>query len=442
MTVAGGGGNGSSNQWGKGGSGGNPNGTDGGICHTPGFCTFSSGGHGATTTAAGAATGGGTAGTADNGGAGKPETGGGGGGAGCFGGGGGGDAPPTPELGGAAGGGGGGSTCIDPALTNLAYQSPVELDGSVVIKYSVAPNPAAPQITSPGTANFTIGQNGTHAITGTGNPAPAITIDNPGSLPAGLSFVPGAAGTASITGTPTGAAGIYHVLVRAANGAGTDATQDLSIIVTAGLSAPVFTNSGPGNFQVGTFGSLAVAASGTPKPTITKRTTFPAGLTLSAGAATGTATISGTPTGSSGTKTVTLRATNSEGTDDVNVSIVIAKSGAGVSGSTTTQASVSQTGSFTISNQATCTGSGPDCSVATTLSGPVGASVAATLGGSHFKVKRGKKARIKARLNRSGLKRLKKAGRIKAKLKVTVRRGKAKSTKTITVRLKAPKKRK
>ncbi|MGI8511186.1 MAG: hypothetical protein ACR2NH_00970 [Solirubrobacteraceae bacterium] len=78
-----------------------------------------------------------------------------------------------------------------------------------------------------------------------------------------------------------------------------------------------------------------------------------------------------------------------------------------------------------------CTGSGPDCTVKTLVTGSVPAGKASAsakrrrikLGSSSFKVKAGKKGKVKLKLTKAGLKRLKRLRKIKAKGKITVKRG-------------------
>jgi hypothetical protein len=116
----------------------------------------------------------------------------------------------------------------------------------------------------------------------------------------------------------------------------------------------------------------------------------------------------------------------------------------GNSGGTVT---ASSNGTLTLKNKVDCTGAGPDCAVTDALSAPVaGASSAkkkkaktVKLGGRKFTVKTGKKGAIKVKLTKKGLKLLKRKHKIKAKLKVTVKRGGVTTKKTLKVTLKAPK---
>lgn len=236
IIAAGGGGNGTSTQWGKGGNGGGSSpagfgfdGQPGGICQSQSNCFPTA--MGGTSTGPGAGAGGGAAGVGGTGGDAAAASGGGGGGGGCFGGGGGGVSPNGALDGGS--GAGGGSTCVAPALVGVTQPQPPGGDGLVTITYRV---PAPPAITSPSTAAFSVGTHGTFAVQASGGPVPALSLDDPGDLPAGLTFTSGS-GTATIAGTPTGPAGSFPVTVRAHNSAGPDATQRLTIDV-AGTTLP------------------------------------------------------------------------------------------------------------------------------------------------------------------------------------------------------------
>lgn len=96
-----------------------------------------------------------------------------------------------------------------------------------------------------------------------------------------------------------------------------------------------------------------------------------------------------------------------------------------------------------------CSGAGSDCTVKTSVTGPPPpqgkkASSSAKkkrvkLGSSSFEVKAGKTGKVKVKLTKKGLKRLKRLGKIKAKVKITVERGSKVTTKTVKVTLKRPK---
>jgi len=155
----------------------------------------------------------------------------------------------------------------------------------------------APAITSANSVTFTQGVSGqTFTVTTTGFPTNGIT--RTGTLPAGVTFTDNGNNTATIAGTPAaGTAGgsPYAWVITAANGVGTDATQNFTFNVTC----PVITvsRSGGGSFPAGIFNSAytgqSVTASGGTGPytfTLTSGS-LPTGLSLASGGA-----ISGTPT--------------------------------------------------------------------------------------------------------------------------------------------------
>jgi hypothetical protein len=97
-----------------------------------------------------------------------------------------------------------------------------------------------------------------------------------------------------------------------------------------------------------------------------------------------------------------------------------------------------------------CTGSGPDCAVKVSVTGHVPAGKAGAgagrrkakpvrLGRSSFKVKTGKRGKVRVKLTRKGLRLLKRQKRIKATVKITVTRSGLSAKKTVRVTLKAPK---
>lgn len=125
---------------------------------------------------------------------------------------------------------------------------------------------SAPAFTSPDTATFAVGTAGTFVPTvGSAYPA-AVTIVSSGTLPAGIVFTPGAAGSAQFSGTPAaGAGGTYDVQLTATNAAGST-TQDLTLTVT---EAPVVTDDPDDvSVRVGAGVTLTAAARGFPAPTV------------------------------------------------------------------------------------------------------------------------------------------------------------------------------
>jgi hypothetical protein len=87
-----------------------------------------------------------------------------------------------------------------------------------------------PSVASANQATFTVGASGTFSVTATGTPLPAIT--KKGRLPKGLHFTAGT-GTATISGTPTGAPGNFPITIEAQNGVAPTASQFLTLTITS-----------------------------------------------------------------------------------------------------------------------------------------------------------------------------------------------------------------
>ncbi len=166
---------------------------------------------------------------------------------------------------------------------------------------------AAPAITSAASETAKVGTAFTFPVTATGTPAPTLT--ETGTLPAGVTFVAGAAGSATLAGTPAaGTGGSYPVTISAANTAAT-VTQSFTLTVD---QAPAITSAATDTGAVGTALSYTVTTTGTPAPALTETGTLPAGVTFTNNG-NGTATLAGTPT-AAGTSRLTVTATNTLGT--------------------------------------------------------------------------------------------------------------------------------
>ncbi len=169
-----------------------------------------------------------------------------------------------------------------------------------------------PIITSASSATFTAGQAGTSftVTTQAGYPTPTY-LGRTGALPAGLVFVPGLNGTATIQGTPAPyAGGVYTITIIAANSATSKTTQTFTLTVN---QAPTITSAPSATFVVGKAGTtFKVTSAGFPEPKLTA-TGLPNGLTFTDNG-NGTATISGTPqAGAEGKIPVTFTASNGIG---------------------------------------------------------------------------------------------------------------------------------
>jgi hypothetical protein len=95
----------------------------------------------------------------------------------------------------------------------------------------------APLITSVPSDIFEIGQSGSFTISTTG--FPTAVLSETGALPAGVTFTDNQDGTATLAGTPTGAAGIYSLTIVAGNNILPNASQTFTLQVN---QIPVLTN--------------------------------------------------------------------------------------------------------------------------------------------------------------------------------------------------------
>jgi CSLREA domain-containing protein len=88
-----------------------------------------------------------------------------------------------------------------------------------------------PAITSLASATFVVGTAGSFTVTTTGFPAPALS--ETGTLPSGVGFTDNGNGTATLSGPPgPGTVGNYPITITAANGIGSNATQDFTLTVS------------------------------------------------------------------------------------------------------------------------------------------------------------------------------------------------------------------
>lgn len=144
----------------------------------------------------------------------------------------------------------------------------------------------AAAITSPATAAFTAGTHETFNVTSIGYPAPTYSLIG---APTWLSIN---ATTGVLSGdAPTKAAGVTAIAIVAANST-SEAVQLFSLTVH---TKPQFGAGTHVTLTAGVPALVTVTASGYPAPTISLKSALPPGLSFSAKAASGTATIKGTP---------------------------------------------------------------------------------------------------------------------------------------------------
>ena len=175
----------------------------------------------------------------------------------------------------------------------------------------------APAFTSAAVATAMAGSAFTFQVKATGYPTPTLT--RTGALPRGVTFTPGAGGTAVLAGTlGTGAGGTFPLTFTATNSLGT-ITQ--AFVLTVGR-VPVVTSSATATATAGVAFTKTIASSGSPVPVATV-TGLPAGLTFTANA-NGGGTISGTPAaGAGGVYPVTVTVTNAGGTGTQTLTLTV-----------------------------------------------------------------------------------------------------------------------
>jgi hypothetical protein len=196
----------------------------------------------------------------------------------------------------------------------------------------------APAITSANSATFSVGAAGTFTVTTTGFPAPSLVES--GTLPGGVTFN---TSTGVLSGTPAlGTAGTYPITFTATNGVGSPASQPFTLTVN---TAPVITSVNKTTFTVGTNGSFAVTATGTPIPTLSETGTLPAGVTFNPG----TGVLSGTPAaGTGGTYSITFTANNGVGTPASQPFTLTVDQAPAITSPNSTTFTVGTLGSFTV----------------------------------------------------------------------------------------------
>lgn len=189
-----------------------------------------------------------------------------------------------------------GSYALTLTAANSAGPSAVQ-NFSLVVNSGLA-------ITSVASATAVSGQPFSFVVQATGSPIPTLT--RTGTLPAGVSFVANANGTATLSGTPTAAAnGIYQLTFTARNSTG---TSSQAFVLTVS-QRPTITSAATVTETAGTAFSFPVTSTGYPSPTISTSAALPAGLSLTPGAS-GTAALSGASSLAAGVYSVSFVATN------------------------------------------------------------------------------------------------------------------------------------
>ena len=218
---------------------------------------------------------------------------------------------------------------------------------------TVSETPTAPTITSPAAASTTIGRWSSFEITSTA--APVAKLTETGSLPSGVVFADNGNGTATLSGAPiAGTAGSYPITITAANGVGTNATQNLVLTVNAELTPPDFSNAAATTFAAGKAGTFPITSTGNPTPTLTFASSpaLPSGVSITNNN-NGTATLAGTaPAGSQGVYMVTITAANSEGTAAMTLALTV-NSGLSITSPGSASATAGKAFTFTVTTTGT-----------------------------------------------------------------------------------------
>ena len=170
-----------------------------------------------------------------------------------------------------------------------------------------------PAITSVDNATFVVSTSNSFTVK-TKATSPISVLSFTGTLPSGVSFVPNANGTATLSGTPAVASGgTYPLIITASNGTPPDAVQNFTLTVQATppvLHAPAITSATASTFTVGSHGTFTVTTTGTPTSQVTLIGPQPSWLSY-VDNTDGTATLSGTPdSGSDDSYSFTITAAN------------------------------------------------------------------------------------------------------------------------------------
>ena len=208
----------------------------------------------------------------------------------------------------------------------------------------------SPTFSSAATVTETAGTAFAFTVSTKGYPTPALTS---GSLPTGATFADNGNGSGTLAGSTAIVAGTYAVTVTAAN-AGASVNQVITLTVKADstkVPVPAFTSSATATATTGKPFSFTVTTTGSPTTTystsVTHSGTLPGGLNFN-NLGNGTATITGTPTATSGgTYDITVTAKNSAGTTTQSFVLTV-QAGPTITSATTATATDGSAFNFTV----------------------------------------------------------------------------------------------
>ena len=202
-----------------------------------------------------------------------------------------------------------------------------------------------PAFTNATSAVFTKNGPNSFTFTTTGIPTAAITA---GTLPNGVTLLDNADGTATLSGTPTGAVGSVVIIVAADNGFPL-VTQSFTLSI---VDPPSITSAASTTFTVGTPGTFQLTAD----PGVPASTTFlapigalPNGVTFN----TTTGVLSGTPSaGTGGIYPITLRVSNGVNSVDTQSFTLNVTGAPSIVSPSSATFILGEAGTFTIQTQA------------------------------------------------------------------------------------------
>ena len=196
----------------------------------------------------------------------------------------------------------------------------------------------SPAITSPNRATFELGKANAFQVTASGYPAAQITLAS-GKLPRGVTLSP----DGRLSGIPSGGTnGTYQFVLKAANGASPDATQEFTLVVG---QAPAITSPDKVTFVTGQNGVFQIRTTGSPAPTLSiVEGVLPKGLVLDS-----TGKLSGSPAeGTGGIFKVTLESNNGVGSAARQILTITVNQPAKIVSPAVAQFQVGQSGRFQV----------------------------------------------------------------------------------------------
>ena len=214
-----------------------------------------------------------------------------------------------------------------PAIYILTITATNGVSPDAVQTFTLLVNSPPPAIISVNNATFVVGTLNTFTLKAS-ETFPLSSLSFSGMLPAGIAFVPGTNGTASLNGTPAaGSEGTYPLIITASNGTTPDAMQSFTLTVQSTLptlEVPMITSAAASTLTVGTAGTFTFTTTGTPTPQLTLSGPRPTWLSY-VDNGDGTATLSGTPdAGSDSSYTFTLTAANGVLPNEAQIFILVA----------------------------------------------------------------------------------------------------------------------